>query len=70
MPGIYCLFNSPQLIVLFYIDDIIVVYHERVCAKADKSEENMMKTYQTKPLGQIDNILGIQVIRDKLLRKV
>ncbi|KAI1003263.1 hypothetical protein K3495_g4940 [Podosphaera aphanis] len=70
VPGIKCLFTNNHLILLFYVDDIVVVYHERDNAKADYFEENLMKRYQTKPLGQISHFLGIRVVRDEQKRKI
>ena len=70
IPGVNCLFTNKHLIVLFYVDDIIVIYHERDSKSADSFEEKLMKTYQIKPLGQIDHFIGIRVVRDELMRKI
>lgn len=70
VPGVNCLFKSDRLLVLFYVDDIIVIYHENDSFAADKFEEKLMTKYQTKPLGQIDHFLGIRVVRDEVRRKI
>lgn len=70
VPGVSCLFKNRYLMVLFYVDDIIVFYHERDSAKANLFENILMKKYETKPLGQIDHFLGIRVVRDEELRKI
>lgn len=56
--------------VLFYVDDIIVIYHDRDNARADLFEEMLMGPYETKSLGQINHFLGIRVVRREFLRKI
>lgn len=70
VPGVNCLFTSDRLIVLFYVDDIIVLYHERDHATANSFEEKLMNKYQTRPLGQIGHFLGIRVVRDEIMQKI
>ena len=70
VPGVSCLFKNDRLTVLFYVDDIIAIYHEKDNAIADSFEKMLMKEYQTKPLGQIDHFLGIRVVRDEVERKI
>ncbi|KAI0995092.1 hypothetical protein K3495_g13089 [Podosphaera aphanis] len=70
MPGVNCLFKYKYLTVLFNVDDIILIYHERDNAKANHFEEKLMAKYQTKPLGQIGHFLGIRVMRDEQIRKI
>ena len=70
VPGVNCLFHNKYLLVLFYVDDIIVTYHDRDVMKANEFEKKLMDTYQTRPLGEINYFLGIRVVRDEVLRKV
>ena len=67
VPGVNCLFRNDFIMVLFYVDDTIVVYHERDRKKTDPFEEMLMKKYETKPSGQINHFLGIRVARDDTL---
>lgn len=57
VPGVNCLFVNNYLITLFYVDDIIVIYHERDIAKANIFEEKLMSKYHVKPLGQIYHLM-------------
>lgn len=70
VPGVNCLFVNNNLITLFYVDDIIVIYHERDIAKANIFEEKLMSKYHVKPLGQIYHLLGIRVVRDESKQKI
>lgn len=55
---------------LFYVDDIIPVYHERNKTITNDFEAILMRKYRTKTLGQIDHLLGIRVVRDEAQRKI
>lgn len=70
MPGASCLLRNDHLIVLFYVDDIIVAYHEGDYSIVKKFEENLSKKYDTKPPGQIEHFLGIRVVKDELNRRI
>lgn len=59
MPGVNYLFKINCLIVPFYVDDVIVIYHESDSFKADKFEEKLTTKYQTKLLGKINHFLSI-----------
>ncbi|KAF5200461.1 Reverse transcriptase family protein [Thalictrum thalictroides] len=70
VPGVNCLFRNEHTIVLFYVDDIILIHHERNTEAADEIEFKIMQKYQTKPLGPIDHFLGIRVVRDEQMQKI
>ena len=70
VPGVNCLFSNKYLTVLFYVDDIIVTYHERNLSKVEHFEQKLMEKYETKPLGQIHHFLGIRVVKKEQERKI
>ena len=70
IPGVNCLFSNRHLKVFFYVDDIIVLYHERDSIAIQKFEEKMMEKYELKPFGQISHFLGIRVVRNEREQKI
>lgn len=70
IPGVSCLYTDDFLTVLLYVDNIIVIHTPRDELKCDGFEDKRIKTYETKPHGQIHNFLAIRAIRDEIERKI
>ena len=61
--GIPCLFTNANLIVFFYVDDIVVLVHPRNLTFHAKFERQLLKIYDLRCLGDLRWFLGIRVIR-------
>ena len=59
-----CLFTSDQLIVFFYVDDIVVLVHPRYLSYHSQFEGQLQKAYSVRCLGELKWFLGVRVIRD------
>ena len=69
VPNTPCLFISNDLIVFFYVDDIVVLVHLSKLAAHKDFETKLMKHYKLRSMGQLKWFLGIRVVRtDDLLK--
>lgn len=67
-----CLFYNEQRTVLlvFFVDDILVLYNKKHKAEAQKLERHLKSVYELKDQGPVSWFLGIKVIRDREARKI
>ena len=70
VPGINCLFSNKWLTLLFYVDDIVVVYASKHQSKFDAFEKELLSSYKIRSLSQTENFLRIRVLRDRSERKL
>jgi hypothetical protein len=70
VPGVNCLFTNDWLTLLFYVDDILLIYSKYHSSKASKVEATLLNTYEFRVLGDIQYFLGIRVLRDRSIRKL
>ncbi|KAK7178015.1 Retrovirus-related Pol polyprotein from transposon TNT 1-94-like protein 1 [Paraphaeosphaeria sporulosa] len=68
--GIPCLFTNDKLIVFFYVDDIVVLFHPNNLAAHAEFEQKLRERYEIRCLGNLKWFLGIRVIRDEEQGKV
>ena len=59
-----CLFTSDQLIVFFYVDDIVVLMHPPYLSCHNQFERQLQEAYSVRCLGELKWFLGVRVIRD------
>jgi hypothetical protein len=59
-----CLFTSNQLIIFFYVDDIVVLVHPQYAEYYSHFKQQLTETYNIRCLGELRWFLGVQVIRD------
>jgi hypothetical protein len=59
-----------KVFVMFYVDDIQVIYHQSDKALADKIIIGIKGAYDLHPLGSVEWFLGVRVIRDRKARKL
>lgn len=65
-----CLYVSNKLIVMFYVDDMIVLYQKANEHAAMELERNLQKRYSIRPMGEPEWFLGIRIIRNRAARKL
>jgi hypothetical protein len=65
VPGVNCLFHNDWLVVVFYVDDILIFFHQKHADKVDNFERNLLQKYEIRRLGNVEHFLSIRVIRDR-----
>lgn len=59
-----CLFTSDQLIVFFYVDDIVVLVHPHYLSYHSQFERQLQEAYSVRCLGELKWFLGVRIVRD------
>ena len=65
-----CLFVNDWLIIFFYVDDVIALYHRRHRQRWDDFKQSLFKQYEFKDMGEVKWFIGIRVIRDRTQKKL
>lgn len=65
-----CLLTTPNIIVMFYVDDIIAVYHRRHQQEVDDLFNRIQHRYKLRNMGEASWFLGIRILRDRSSRKL
>ncbi|OHW95249.1 reverse transcriptase domain protein [Colletotrichum incanum] len=67
-----CLFQTPdkKVLLIFYVDDILVLYHKNHADIATSIMGGIKATYEVKDQGSAEWYLGIRILRDRLARKI
>ncbi|KAI1668013.1 Pol protein [Pyrenophora tritici-repentis] len=61
--GFPCLWMNTRVILFFYVDDIIILYHPDYQKDFDKLEQQLIKLYNLRQIGEVKWFLGIRVER-------
>lgn len=69
VPDTNCLFVSHSMILIFYVDDILILYEPKDQQLLNDFEVKLLQSYELRILGEIEHFLGIRVIRDEANRK-
>ncbi|KAL0944848.1 reverse transcriptase domain protein [Colletotrichum truncatum] len=67
-----CLFRSEdgRVILLFYVDDILVLYHKSDETAGEDLISNLKAIYEMKDEGNAEWYLGIRIVRDRTEKKI
>ena len=65
-----CLFTNGRIIVFFYVDDVVILYHKIHEAEYLEFKKALLNAYQFKDLGELKWFLGIRIIRDRANRRL
>ena len=65
IPNTPCLYINADLIIFFYVDDIVVLVHPSKQTAHKSFEAKLLKRYKLRTLGQLQWFLGIRIIRTK-----
>jgi hypothetical protein len=61
--GFPCLWINDRIILFFYVDDIIILYHPDYQEDFEKLERQLVKLYNLRQIGNVKWFLGIRVKR-------
>jgi hypothetical protein len=70
VPESQCLYTNSHLLVFFYVDDVVVLYHRSHQSEFQQFKDALLSTYDFKDLGALKWFLGIRIIRDRALKKL
>jgi hypothetical protein len=71
VPGEPCLFiNKDGIIIIFYVDDIVLLCRPEAISKLRKLRIALMQRYEMRDLDELSWFLGIRIIRNPLQRKL
>jgi hypothetical protein len=67
-----CIFvdREHKLFILFYVDDVQVLYHKSDEALAQRIVNGIKAVYDLHPIGDVEWFLGVRVIRDRAAKKL
>jgi hypothetical protein len=70
VPGVPCLYSNDQLIVFFFVDDIVVAVASKNKDAYHRFDQQLRATYDVRFLGELKWFLGVRVIRDRSQKKI
>ncbi len=70
VPKSQCLFTNRHLVVFFYVDDVVILYHPEFQTEYQQFRQALLSQYKFKELGTLKQFLGIQIIQDRSLKKL
>jgi hypothetical protein len=70
IPESQCLYTNGRLLVFFYVDDVVILYHRSHQSEFQQFKDALLGTYAFKDLGTLKWFLGIRIIRDRSLKKL
>ena len=70
VPGVNCLLTNDWLVVFFYVDDIILLYHKSNSARFNTLLSSLKQRYEMRTLNDASWFLGIRILRDRDIRTI
>ena len=70
VPDTNCLYMNEWLILIFYVDDIGILYDHSQQEKMDEFERKLTDRYELRSLGEMQHFLGIRILRNSPERKL
>lgn len=68
--GVNCLYMNDWLYILFFVDDILAIFHPRDQYKFEAWEKRLLAKYKIRSLGEASTFLGLRIIRDLQQKKL
>jgi Reverse transcriptase (RNA-dependent DNA polymerase) len=68
--GVNCLFANDFLLLFFYVDDIVVLFHRKHTQKVKEFEDSLLRRFEMRALGELKWFLGIRIERDRPSRRL
>jgi hypothetical protein len=65
-----CLFTGDRVIIMFFVDDILILHRAEDEELAQKIVQGLKKQYKLRDIDETKMFLGIQIIRDRPNRKL
>jgi hypothetical protein len=70
VPECACLFTNEKLIVFFYVDDIVVLFHPSEELSYLEFRDQLMAQFKLREMGDLKWFLGIRILRDRVHHKI
>ena len=70
IPGVRCLMEGHGMWILFYVDDIILIYWPHDEVKAQQFREYVSKRFEITYAGEAKWFLGLEIRRDRVKKKL
>jgi hypothetical protein len=70
VPDCNCLYANDWMILVFYVDDILILYAPKHQLKMDQFEQEFLNRYEMRKMGNAEHFLGVRIIRDRPYRKL
>ena len=70
VPGVNCLLTNDWLVVFFYVDDIILLYHKSNTERFEVFLKQLTQRYEMRILNDASWFLGIRILRNRGLRTI
>ncbi len=58
------------MLVVFYVDDVQVLYHKKNQKEAQEVIDRLKSAYEIRDLGDVKWFLGVRIVRDRAARKL
>lgn len=65
IPEAQCLFTNGRLVVFFYVDDVVILYHRSHQTEFQDFKKALLNRYEFKDLGTLKWFLGIRIVRNR-----
>jgi hypothetical protein len=65
-----CLYSNEHLTVIFFVDDVVIIYHKDKRQQMENFKAKLMELYPMREIGDLKWFLGIRIIRDRAQRKL
>ena len=70
VPECACLFQNSQLIVFFYVDDIVVLFHQSNRSAYEDFRKGLMSHFKLREIGELTWFIGVRIVGDRLHHKL
>ncbi|OQV11384.1 hypothetical protein CLAIMM_15226, partial [Cladophialophora immunda] len=65
LPGINCVLTNDEMILFFYVDDIIILYRTEVAKDVERLVNRLKERLDLRVIDKANWFLGIRIIRDR-----
>lgn len=65
VPSVNCLYVNDWISIIFYVDDILAIYHKYNQNQMDDFEKELMKIYELRVMGEASNFLNVRIVRER-----
>lgn len=70
MPEAPCLFTNEHIVLFFFVDNIVIIYHRDHTTYIDEFQRKLFEIYEMRYLGELQWFLAIRIIRNRDERKL
>lgn len=70
VPGVNCIFTNEGLNLIFYVDDILITFHNKDAHLVENFERDLTIKFEIRKLLENSPFLGINIVRDRSSRRL